>query len=54
MKRSALLFGALNSGITVGGTQAGTVNLAQTSYASSATSPDWAPIGHIRHVQLKP
>src|SRR5688572_3923083 len=41
MKRIGLLFLALTSSLACGGTQTGTVNLAQTSYASSATSPGY-------------
>jgi hypothetical protein len=41
MKRVGLLILALISGNTFAGIQTGTVNLAQTSYASSAASPGY-------------
>jgi hypothetical protein len=41
MKRVGLLILALTSGLACAGTQTGTVNLAQTSYASTATSPGY-------------
>jgi hypothetical protein len=41
MKRVGLLFLAFTSGFACAGTQTGTVNLAQTSYASSASSPGY-------------
>ena len=41
MKHAGLLVLALISGIAAAGTQTGTVNLDQSSYASNATSPGY-------------